>query len=424
MAPRRKFDLEMLDECLKRDGATTSFDRNLPIKSQTLIEFVCECGAENSKRLDNAVDYGMFCPTCMAEKSVERRKASVLKSKQNVLEQSKQYVLEMADGTQQVMKHDEKLSLVVAAEYVNPKISRSSYETRDYIVAKYWNMVEECIRSRKFRVVNNSVQEQQAAARLFLDTVPVVPAGYTITRTMEELAAKPSWSERYCRIAPSILDYEEKEVPIDTYWLASWLGDGTAGTTQLTNIEPEIIKYWQDYATNNDFALTSMKDGITYNVTDPGRKNNRLRDALRHEGIFTEKAVPRIYIENSQTVRMTFLAGLLDTDGSKRSEYTKKNSTETQTGVSYEFSQCVAHEAIFDGFREIVHSLGWRMSKNACLKQCTDKNGVKKKFPAFRGTIIGDDRLQNIPVLVPRKKITRSSEARYDLFKFKIKNVK
>lgn len=413
MAPRRKFGLDILNHCLERDGATTDFDRNLPIKSQTMIEFVCECGAEHKKRLDTAVDHGMFCPDCLVEKVKMRQKASALKTKQNVLEPSEYYVIDLENGTKQVKKHDENLSLVVPAKYITPRISKTSYDNCDYVVAIYWSMVDECQRSKKFRILNDNHDAQQEAARVFLENIPVIPPTYTIRRTMKELADRSHWSQTYLRLAPSIVEYDEKDVPIDTYWLSSWLGDGTAGSTQLTNVEPEIIKYWQDYATKNNFVLTSFKDGITYNITDPGRKNNRLRDALRHQNIFTDKAVPRIYIENSQKVRMTFLAGLLDTDGSK---------THSESGVSYEFSQCMAHEAIFDGFREIVHSLGWRMTKKQCIKQCTGADGKKRSFPAFRGVVTGDERLQSIPVLVPRKKITRNTQARHDLFKFKIQN--
>lgn len=417
MAPRRKFDLDTLDDCLERDRATTDFERSLPIKSTTLIEFVCKCGKDHSKRLDNAVDYGMFCPECLAKETVVRSKASALRSKQNVVEQAEQYVLELDDGTREVLHHTEKVTLVVAAKFLSQAVSKCSYgNNQDYMIAKYWSIVDECVRTKKFRILDGNNEEQEAKARLFLETIQVIPAAYTIVRTMEELSEKASWSQKHLRLAPTIIEYEEREVPIDTYLLSTWLGDGSAGKAELTNIEPEITKYWQDYAMKNNFGLTLRPDGIHYNIIDPCQKKNRLMDALRQEGIFYEKAVPRIYIENSESVRMTFLAGLLDTDGTKN--YSGKNNS----GVSYEFSQCVAHEAIFDGFREIVHSLGWRMAKTRCIKQCTGKDGVKKSFPAFRGSIIGDDRLQDIPVLVPRKKITRSSQARRDLLKFTVKN--
>lgn len=57
---------------------------------------------------------------------------------------------------------------------------------------------------------------------------------------------------------------------------------------------------------------------------------------------------------------------------------------------------------IFDDLVEISHSLVFCMTKVACIKSCNHK-GVKKHFPAFRGTLTSDDRLADNPVLVPRR---------------------
>ena len=57
---------------------------------------------------------------------------------------------------------------------------------------------------------------------------------------------------------------------------------------------------------------------------------------------------------------------------------------------------------IFDDLVEISHSLVFCMTKVACIKSYNHK-GVKKYFPAFRGTLTGDDRLADIQILVPRR---------------------
>jgi hypothetical protein len=107
---------------------------------------------------------------------------------------------------------------------------------------------------------------------------------------------------------------------------------------------------------------------------------------------------------------MQVLAGFIDCDG-----YLDKES-------SYELVQSKAHEHLFDDIREIAQSLGFRMSKTACIKTCKYKGEVKK-CPAVRGTIYGDKRLADIPVRILYKKIVKEKLARHDLYRFDLKPV-
>lgn len=141
------------------------------------------------------------------------------------------------------------------------------------------------------------------------------------------------------------------------------------------------------------------------------KKKNPLTQALRSLEIFKNKRVPNIYKQNSYDIRMQILAGFIDTDGSLE-----------QSGTSWELTQSKAHEQLFDDIREIAQSLGFRMSKTACLKTCRYK-GELKKCPAVRGIIYGDHRLAEIPVRIPYKKIVKPKLARHDLFKFDLKPI-
>lgn len=421
MASRRKFDLSTLDLVLERDGAKTNFDRSLPVLSKTVITFTCSCEIEHTKRFDQALDYGMFCKDCMAEKAIERSKNSAIQSKANVLQLAESYLLVLDDGTERVVLGCETLSLVVTSKYLNSRMYLQKYNSVSYMVAVYWDQTKHSGKSRKFRVRDGDAETQQAAAQAFLGSLTPIPKTYRVTKTMQQLAENPSWAEKYLRLAPPVTEYADQDVPIDPYLLGLWLGDGAANRPSLHNIEPQIIEYWYAWASANGCEVVHYKDSIEYNIIDPGQKNNKLIDALRQLGIFCAKAIPRVYIENSVDVRMKVVAGLLDTDGSLDAKATKQDVA--ISGVSYDFIQSAAHENIFDGFREIVHSLGWRMSKNACLKSCKGKDGIRKKFPAFRGQVVGGDSMQDLPILTPRKKITRSTKARRDLHKFKIMSV-
>ena len=68
--------------------------------------------------------------------------------------------------------------------------------------------------------------------------------------------------------------------------------------------------------------------------------------------------------------------------------------------------QSLDHEPLFDDFREVALSLGFRMSKTHTTKTCTYL-GVKKECPAVRGILYGDARLADIPVRVQYKKFQR-----------------
>ncbi len=120
--------------------------------------------------------------------------------------------------------------------------------------------------------------------------------------------------------------------------------------------------------------------------------------------------IPELYKRNSAEVRQQIIAGLLDSDGSLHSG----------TGTSYEFSQSLAHERLFDDFREIVLSIGLRMTKSYVTKTCVYK-GVKKECPAIRGLIIGDIQiLKSLPLRIAYKRLSKGQQARHDMLRFNV----
>lgn len=418
MTSRRHFDRTTLELILRRDEAKTNYNKSLPVTSRTVITFTCCCGAYGVKRVDKALDHGMFCKGCMTVKSRERQKESAAKIKADVLNTAEQYLLVLDDGTERIVSSTEPITLMVAQEFLTVKDTTCSYDGCSYILIRYWDQTKHLLVSKKFRIRAGDMVTARTEAKALLESIPSVPKTYRVVKTMQELAENPDWARRCFRMERPIITYTEQVVPVDPYLLGVWLGDGTVDSTKLTNIEPEIIAYWYAWAASNGCKVSHNKNDIQYNIVDPSHHlKNKLKDALRQLGILRTKAIPRIYIENSVDIRMKLIAGLIDTDGSLQKH--KKMAS----GLSYDFVQCAAHETIFDGFREIVHSLGWKMDKTVCIKSCSGKDGVKKQFPAFRGLVVGDERLQNLPILTPRKKISRTTKARHDLQKFQIKSV-
>ncbi|EST37482.1 DNA helicase [Streptomycetaceae bacterium MP113-05] len=114
------------------------------------------------------------------------------------------------------------------------------------------------------------------------------------------------------------LDLAERSLPAPPYALGAWLGDGAAGAARSALADPELEHLRED----------------------------RMPDLLRDLGVLREKHIPQEYLRASVSQRRALLAGILDTGG-----------TVNRVG-SVRFA--VTNRAVADGFRELVHSLGYR----------------------------------------------------------------
>ncbi len=117
-------------------------------------------------------------------------------------------------------------------------------------------------------------------------------------------------------LVSAAVDYPEREIPYDAYFLGVWLGDGTerSRTVQITNPDPEIVEYLQGFAHQQRLIFAQRNplrvELVGYRRGDSFRTNH-LCQYLRVIG----KSIPDVYRINSRRVRLELLAGLLDTDG-------------------------------------------------------------------------------------------------------------
>jgi replicative DNA helicase len=206
------------------------------------------------------------------------------------------------------------------------------------------------------------------------------------------------------------LDLPERPLPVPPYALGAWLGDGAADAARFTTADPELLGYLREegltarpvgntkmtYALALDVAVPERLErscvvcgkefvpklahvrtcgrscgGRARGITPPvphtvcvdcgntcfspfaeprcatcTRRHGSLLVLLRELGVLGEKHIPQEYLRASIAQRRALLAGLLDTDG-----------TVNRTG-SVQFA--VTNRALADGFRELVHSLGYR----------------------------------------------------------------
>ena len=166
---------------------------------------------------------------------------------------------------------------------------------------------------------------------------------------------------------------------IPPYILGSWLGDGHTGGAQITNIDPEVIDAWREYAQQLGGSLHT--NGITHTVQGPCAHwdENPMRSALKDLNVLGEKHVPVAYLAASREDRLSLLAGFLDADGSLSCN-------------GFEFSQ--RQGAVSRTIIRLARSLGFRVTTR--LKRVSGTDYV-------RGFISGSH-VHEIPTRIARKR--------------------
>ena len=151
------------------------------------------------------------------------------------------------------------------------------------------------------------------------------------------------------------VEYPLKDIPIDPYMIGYWLGDRTSNTSAILSQDSTILK-------KNTLTL---KD---YN-------------ALYNLNLINNKHIPDIYKFNNRDNRLRLLAGLLDS-----------NVSSINDTSSFEFTQCVDNEKLFDDVLYLARSLGF-----SCYK------GSEKEGKHYKMVISGSN-IDKIPTLYSRKK--------------------
>lgn len=190
------------------------------------------------------------------------------------------------------------------------------------------------------------------------------------------------------------VDFNEKELALEPYYLGLWLGDGHSYSQRITNTDEEVIAYLQDYAERLECELvTYEQENRTNNygivkrgVALPESFNINVQSELRKLDLIKNKHIPQDYLTNSEANRLQLLAGLIDSDGYYTSEFN-----------CFEIVQ--KNEDFAKQVKFLCDTLGFRTSlkkKKSAIK-ATGYEGV-----AFRLRVFGD--INKIPTRIERKK--------------------
>jgi replicative DNA helicase len=162
------------------------------------------------------------------------------------------------------------------------------------------------------------------------------------------------------------LDLPERELPLPSYALGAWLGDGHTASARITTADPEIIV---DLEADGMRAVPGR--GLLYYLHLP--EGPLVEGILRSLGVLGNKHIPATYLRASEAQRRSLLAGLLDTDG-----------TVTNSGA-VQFS--VTSRRLAEDVRELVVSLGYRCS----LSRKQIKGGTEASSTAYTITFSTTD---------------------------------
>lgn len=192
----------------------------------------------------------------------------------------------------------------------------------------------------------------------------------TTKEIFETLRTPTGHANHAVRMIPSAVQYAEQNLPVTPYAFGAWLGDGYTGNGEICGIDDEIF----ETIINEGNEISSDRNGIV----PPGKKPIRLvkfsgmTNALRTLALAdkNEKFIPDVYLYSSEAQRRALIAGMLDTDG-----------TVSKSKGTVEFAN--SNKNLIDGFRQIVHSLGYQSTVTSKIPTFTHKGEKKKGKRAY-----------------------------------------
>ena len=188
------------------------------------------------------------------------------------------------------------------------------------------------------------------------------------------------------------VDFPEKSLSIEPYFLGLWLGDGHSYSSRITNVDAEVIEYLGEYAKELDLELVEYNQEnrtANYGITKGFRGKQKffsLQNELRELNLLENKHIPQEFLINSTKNRLALLAGLIDTDGNYDPKFN-----------CYEITQ--KNEHLAQQIKFLCDTLGFRTSLK---KKKTSIKSLNFESTAWRVRVFGN--LDTVPVRIERKK--------------------
>ena len=190
------------------------------------------------------------------------------------------------------------------------------------------------------------------------------------------------------------VEFYEKELTLEPYYLGLWIGVGHSYSQRITNVDSEVINYLDDYAVRLESELVVYEQENrtkNYSIVKRNRALSEdfqinIQTELRKLNLLENKHIPENYLINSRKNRLELLAGIIDSDGYYTPEYN-----------CFEILQ--KNKIIADQIKFLCDSLGFRTS---IKKKKTTIKSINYEGEAFRIRFFGN--INEIPTKVERKK--------------------
>jgi len=190
------------------------------------------------------------------------------------------------------------------------------------------------------------------------------------------------------------VEFEEKSLPLEPYYLGLWLGDGHSYSQRITNIDEKVIEYLNEYATRleSELVVYNQEDRTpNYSIVNRNKFVSEefdtcIQSELRQLNLLQNKHIPKDFLINSKKNRLQLLAGIIDSDGYYTSEFNCFEIVQKNKNLSNQI-------------KFLCDSLGFRVSQK---KKKTTIKSTGFKGEAYRIRIFGN--LNEIPTKIERKK--------------------
>lgn len=212
------------------------------------------------------------------------------------------------------------------------------------------------------------------------------------------LTKSPKFKSNYKGYKVAI-EFEEKSLSVEPYFLGLWLGDGHSYSSRITNTDKEVVDYLSGYAGDLQPELVTYEQAgktNSYGITKGFQRKQdsfSIQGLLRGMDLLENKHIPQHYLVNSRSNRLLLLAGLIDSDG----HYDNENHV-------FEITQ--KREELATQIKFLCDTLGFKTSLRTKKATLADRDF---EADVYRVRISGD--LDKIPTRIERKKARqRNSE--------------
>ena len=195
---------------------------------------------------------------------------------------------------------------------------------------------------------------------------------------------------------PSEVVWNHQNIDLDPYILGMWLGNGNSHGDGFTSTDEELIEYWKSWAEDNNSVIKYGKK-YQYYIRNKQRGLSPFKTLLEKYNLIDNKHIPSEYLINSRDIRLSLLAGIIDTDG-----YVYSN------GTSIEIAQ--KNGVLGKQIQYLCRSLGYYCRTVIRKKYCIYKG--ERKQGDYTIISISGSNLEDIPTKIPRKRLNARNQVK------------